>query len=519
MTLTRPAGPAADLDPHRPPRRGRPGWPVSVALGLALALGVAFRLHSASALWLDEALSVNIARLPLAQLPQALREDGSPPLYYLLLHGWIALFGAGTTAVRSLSVLFGIAAIPLTWWAGRRLRDAVTGWSAALLLAASPFAVRYSSETRMYSLVLVLTLLGIVALQAALQRPTRGRLAAVAALSGLLLLTHYWALYLLAVTGATLLVMAWRGRRRAAAGRCAAALAAGWVVFLPWLPSFIFQARHTGTPWVKPPESTAVLDTITTWSGGRTLAGSVLALGLLTLVVVAVLGRTRPDGLLIGRRVAPLAGLLTLISLGTLLLGIVLGALTSAGYSPRYSSVALGPFLLAVALGVQVFSPRSRQIVLAVAVVLGLLGSVYVPFTHRRTQAAKIARLIRPGLAAGDLVVYCPDQNGPAVNRLLPPSTDQVVYPTLGRPERVDWRDYAQRNDKASPTAFARRVLSRSRGALWLVSSTGHLTFGSQCEDLATALAAARGTGAVLLTERYSYGEHEKLTRYPPARG
>ena len=119
----------------------------------------------------------------------------------------------------------------------------------------------------------------------------------------------------------------------------------------------------------------------------------------------------------------------------------------------------------------------------------------------------------------GDLVVYCPDQNGPAVSRLLPPSTDQVVYPTLGRPERVDWRDYAQRNAKASPTAFARQVLGRSRGVLWLVSSTGHLTFGSQCEDLATALAAARGTGTVLLTERYSYGEHEKLTRYPAARG
>ena len=46
-------------------------------------------------LWLDEALSVNIAKLPLAQLPGALVQDGSPPLYYLVLHYWMLAVRAG----------------------------------------------------------------------------------------------------------------------------------------------------------------------------------------------------------------------------------------------------------------------------------------------------------------------------------------------------------------------------------------------------------------------------------------
>ena len=54
-------------------------------------------------MWLDEALSVNIARLPLGDLHDALKHDGAPPLYYVLLHVWTGVFGTGDVAVRSLS--------------------------------------------------------------------------------------------------------------------------------------------------------------------------------------------------------------------------------------------------------------------------------------------------------------------------------------------------------------------------------------------------------------------------------
>ena len=56
-----------------------------------------------------------IAKLPLTgpatTLWEGLREDGSPPLYYLLLHGWIELFGTGTAVVRALSAVLNLAAI------------------------------------------------------------------------------------------------------------------------------------------------------------------------------------------------------------------------------------------------------------------------------------------------------------------------------------------------------------------------------------------------------------------------
>ena len=62
-------------------------------------------------LWLDEAQSVAIARRSLPGLVDGLRADGAPPIYYVLLHGWMQVFGHGDVAVRSLSILFALAAL------------------------------------------------------------------------------------------------------------------------------------------------------------------------------------------------------------------------------------------------------------------------------------------------------------------------------------------------------------------------------------------------------------------------
>ncbi|MGH3850598.1 MAG: glycosyltransferase family 39 protein, partial [Pseudonocardiaceae bacterium] len=139
----------------------RPGRVLArVAVVAVIVVAVVIRFVARSHLWLDEALSVNIAALPLKAIPGALRQDGAPPLYYVLLHGWMRLAGSGDLAVRSLSGIFGVAALPLVWLAGRRLGNREVAWAALVLLAVCPFAIRYSTEARMYSLVVVLVLAG-----------------------------------------------------------------------------------------------------------------------------------------------------------------------------------------------------------------------------------------------------------------------------------------------------------------------------------------------------------------------
>lgn len=92
-----------------------------------IACGVFFRFFTPSAMWLDEALTVNIARAPLGQIPALLRHDGAPLLYYFLLHFWMKAFGASNIGARSLAGVIGVLNLPLAWVAGHRIGSRAGG--------------------------------------------------------------------------------------------------------------------------------------------------------------------------------------------------------------------------------------------------------------------------------------------------------------------------------------------------------------------------------------------------------
>ena len=117
-----------------PALTGRTRLVVGVAVGLVVAAGLLLRFWTRSGLWLDEALTVNIARLPLHAIPGALKHDGAPPLYYYLLHFWMALFGQSNDAVRALSGLIAVATLPVAWLCGRRLGGRAVAWTMLVLL-------------------------------------------------------------------------------------------------------------------------------------------------------------------------------------------------------------------------------------------------------------------------------------------------------------------------------------------------------------------------------------------------
>lgn len=105
-------------------------------------------------IWLDEAFSIWMAHHSLWELWGLLiRLDQHPPLYYMLLAFWQTIFGDLQGPVRTLSALCSLAAIPLFWGAARRLTDDGTAVLAVLILAISPFHIRYAQEARMYGLL------------------------------------------------------------------------------------------------------------------------------------------------------------------------------------------------------------------------------------------------------------------------------------------------------------------------------------------------------------------------------
>jgi mannosyltransferase len=103
-------------------------------------------------LWLDETISIWLANHSVADMLQwIVRIDQHPPLYYLLLHYWIALNGDTAYDVRLLSALFGAATIPFMYLIGKRLSGVIMGFAAAVFMAVSLFNIYFAQETRMYT--------------------------------------------------------------------------------------------------------------------------------------------------------------------------------------------------------------------------------------------------------------------------------------------------------------------------------------------------------------------------------
>jgi mannosyltransferase len=509
-------GPAADLDTggiDRTASRGRSGVVVTSLLGVACLVGLILRWWPRGALWLDEAQSVAFASLPLHEIPGALREDGAPPLYYVVLHGWMSLFGDSDVAVRALSALCSTAAVIVVAVLARRRWGSTMAVAATVLVATSPFMIRYAAHARMYALVTLEVVLGVAVVGRALDAPRLGRLAAVTIAAAALLLTHYWSMYLVVTAVAVLWISSRHAPTsiRTARRRVAGVMLGGFVLWLPWAPTFFFQSQHTGTPWAAPANVFATLQVF----ASRVAGPSIVAMCLGALVAAGlVLG--------LGQRWArpPAPTALGLVGVVTALVAVVGAIVSSSAVSNRYFAVSVPLVLLGSAAGLARLRPELRDVVLGVIALTGLwlaAAEVNTP----RTTAPEIARAIVAEARPSDVVVACPDQLAPALHRLLldaRPDLREAVFPPGSTPARVNWIDYAERARQANPWAAAHQLLVATPDAtIWLVVSTTYPPTQPACAGLLTELIGSR-SARLISADRPELVEHGALWRFDPGR-
>ncbi|EJM18199.1 hypothetical protein PMI22_03281 [Pseudomonas sp. GM21] len=215
---------------------------------LALAALVRFYDLTAAAIWGDEGSSLLMSHYSVAEIWVHAARDVHPPLYFVLLHGWIELFGDGIFSIRCLSALPGIATV----WLGVWLMDMIATRRAALLagflLALLPTAVRYSQEVRMYSLLGLWLIGATIALVYWIRQPRRTRyLAAYVLLMSAAFYTHYFTALCVMCHWLYLgLIRVLPGYRLRSIQRPDWWLANVAIVllFLPWVPNLIDLIQH-----------------------------------------------------------------------------------------------------------------------------------------------------------------------------------------------------------------------------------------------------------------------------------
>jgi uncharacterized membrane protein len=385
-------------------------------------------------LWWDEGYSVWFATHPIPQIAALTAGDIHPPLYYIFLHLWTLVAGAGPVAVRLVSVAVGVAAVALAYVAGRRiLGNTRAALLAAFLFAINPLHIYYSQEVRMYGLVALFSLGILLAAWEVIAGNGKSQgggtsryqpdlrlvpwLLVYVLLTLAALYTQYYAAFLpVALT----LYGVWRWRRDVR--KLALWLAAQAVVVLLYLPWVIYAAPR-----------------LVLYVSQKIVADDDRALGLAMYLArhLAAFAAGHLEGFL-----APLWPL-ALVLLVPLVLGLVTGRRRDFPSPLAFLSAVLSTALVLgwlVGLRYPFFPARGeRLLLLALPPFLLLLAAALDKLAQLRRPAFFVSLALLAGISATSLSVfyltprYADDDYRPLVARTvqqgLPEDTIFCVYP------------------------------------------------------------------------------------------
>lgn len=385
--------------PHRLKRLG----PVLPALAAAVFGIVRLPELTRSSLWYDELFSLGVVSLPFGEsMRRIIADHTNPPLFYVLLKGWVAVGGEGDTWARLLPCLFALLLGPALVWLAREARAGViAGTLGVALTAASPLTVDLASEVRAYSLLALLACLSLAAALRARRLATPESFALLTLINIALVHAHYFG-WLTVAAEAGAAVICWPSLVRRDMARSAAFTA---LAFVPWATVVMTDVLRHPAPlrnvqWIAPPDAAAPLwlfrDLTARWSMPQAnlawLAFAAVALGALALsrlaerrlamaVVLADAGAAAPAAL--PRPVSPDSSTLALLALAGLGAPLAVWGLALVwGHSvwvERYLLGAAAPVALLTAIAVTALPPRRWPAAALAGFVWAIVGFASLP--------------------------------------------------------------------------------------------------------------------------------------------
>ena len=211
-------------------------------------IGCAFRIYhlTAFSFFCDEMIQATTSSEGWKNMfdLMATKYCSSPPLDYVITKIVILCFGKTDWVLRMPAFLFGVAAIPVFYYFARSIAGQKTALVAAALLALSPLAISFSQEARMYPLYLFLSLISFLATLKLAQKNSFPYSLLSGASNGLVLLVHYFGIFLVAYETIFLLSAAVYGaEKKRRIELLAVSLIIAFFIFLPWFPFFLMQLK------------------------------------------------------------------------------------------------------------------------------------------------------------------------------------------------------------------------------------------------------------------------------------
>ena len=385
----------------------------SAIVAILVAVTVATRAPEAlrEALWADEVASARVITVERDRTALTwIRRESSPPGWFFLGRVVHRLGVSSMEAIRLLSVVFSAGLTALVFVYARRLLTVWGAALAALLVAVGYQFVLHGKELRAYALLAFAAAAFPLVLEAAVARASGRRLAALAVLTAVGAMTHYFFLFVV-LTG---LVWLWLLARTESRLRITAGIAAGLIPLAAWLPITLFQAGNVNR-YFPPFRSGWVIDLYSNlFASGRAWSdlGTVGRLTVLVLVLVGALALAR-------RAEGRLCALLAVVPVAVTALIWALGLHI---FTTR-NLIVVGPFAaIAIAAAVTSLVPKPAVAVLTVALVGLVAWTYWVDRTLGRTPYDDVSEaLVELGWTRADpIVLFAPYPQSIPIGWYLP---------------------------------------------------------------------------------------------------
>jgi mannosyltransferase len=169
-------------------------FPLGLIL-LNLVLKIIFLDHRDISM--DEPFTIFYAQTDFHTLFEMLRTENNPPLFFILLHFWIKVFGISAFSVRFMPMIFSTLTVLVIFLIGKKFFSLRIGLVAALIFTFSNYHLLFAHEARVYSLFALLASVSMLLfLQLSIRQDLR-TIIFLAFINLMLLYSHFFGFYII----------------------------------------------------------------------------------------------------------------------------------------------------------------------------------------------------------------------------------------------------------------------------------------------------------------------------------
>ena len=351
---------------------------------------------------MDEPFTIFYAQADLKEIFTMLPGENNPPLFFLLLHFWIKIFGISAFSVRFLPFVFSCLTALMVFQTGRRFFSMKMGMAAALIFTFSNYQLLFAHEARVYSLFALLTSCSMYLFMLLRRQPGSRRIMLL--LSGVNILLLYSHFFGFLVIGIQIIAMLSISQYRAKVFKSfMIALGVTLLAYIPYFPVLIsrYSSSAVSGTWVSPPVISDLYTML--WRYSNAPVATVFMIGVLGIAALLWLFR-----LVKGQNQTSPDSKVLLIWFLIPYLAMFLISFIMPVFLDRYTVfISIGYYLL-VALALDSLPEKNRIFTAVSAMAILLMAVTFSPDLDNKRRLKEATGRIESLKGPGTAVIICP---------------------------------------------------------------------------------------------------------------